>query len=82
MTLYHAAVQRLAKMEIMPDEVLYVGNDMLNDIMPAQHVGFKTALFAGDKRSLRWRANDLRVDEIEPEIIVTDLSQIPHCIGL
>jgi putative hydrolase of the HAD superfamily len=82
MTLYDAAVERLAKIKINPAEVLYVGNDMLNDIMPAQHVGFKTALFAGDKRSLRWRANDLRVDEIEPEIIVTDLSQIPHCIGL
>lgn len=82
MTLYNAAVERLTKIEIKPAEVLYVGNDMLNDIMPAQRVGFKTALFAGDKRSLRWRANDLRVDEIEPEIIVTDLSQIPHCIGL
>lgn len=82
MTLYDSAVERLAGIEIAPEEVLYVGNDMLNDIMPAQKVGFRTALFAGDKRSLRWRANDLRVDEIEPEIIVTDLSQIPHCIGL
>ena len=82
MTLYESAVERLAKMEVAPEEVLYVGNDMLNDIMPAQKVGFRTALFAGDNRSLRWRANDLRVDEIEPEIIVTDLSQIPHCIGL
>ena len=30
------------------DQVLYVGNDMLNDIQPAKDLGWRTALFAGD----------------------------------
>ena len=41
--------------QIEADEVLYVGNDMRNDIWPASEVGFKTALFAGDTLSLRRR---------------------------
>ncbi|MCG8525838.1 MAG: HAD hydrolase-like protein [Opitutales bacterium] len=69
-----------AKYGIQPNEVLYVGNDMLNDIMPAQEVGFKTALFAGDQRSLRWRENDPRVNGIKPDMILTSLDQIPGCI--
>jgi len=49
---------------------------MLNDILPAQRIGFKTALFAGDKRSLRLRPDDARCEDIVPDIIVTDLLQL------
>lgn len=80
--LYQIAAETLAKRSILPDNVLYVGNDMLNDIVPAQHTGFKTCLFAGDQRSLRWRSGDQRVDGIEPEIIVTNLNQLEQCLDL
>ncbi|MEZ6073475.1 MAG: HAD family hydrolase [Pirellulales bacterium] len=53
--LYERATHALAEFGVAGDEVLYVGNDMRNDIAPAQRVGFRTALFAGDARSLRWR---------------------------
>jgi len=43
-----------------PHHILYVGNDRLNDIQPAAEAGCRTALFAGDKRSLRLRENDSR----------------------
>ena len=57
--LYSIAANRLFQQHaIHPAEVLYVGNDMRNDIWPAQKIGFKTALFAGDERSLRRREND------------------------
>ena len=60
------------------EEVLYIGNDMLNDIKPASHIGFKTALFAGDARSLRLRKkNHIGV---EPDIILTELPQVLSCI--
>ena len=70
-----------AKYGILEDEVLYVGNDLLNDIVPASKVGFKTALFAGDKRSLRLREGDERVHGITPDLMVTSLDQLIACVG-
>ena len=61
----------------IPDKsALVVGNDMRNDILPAQAVGFKTALFAGDRRSLRQRESDDCCRELSPDLIVTDLRQL------
>ncbi len=65
---------------IIPGEVLYVGNDKLNDIWPAARVGCKTALFAGDKRSLRLRETDSRCKQTEPDVIITRLSRIMEII--
>ena len=42
------------------ERVLFVGNDMLNDVAAAAAVGLRTALFAGDQRSLRLREKDPR----------------------
>ena len=78
--LYTLAAERLAACEILPSEALYVGNDMLNDITPAHRVGFRTALFAGDARSLRLRAEEPRVEGIRPDIVVTRLLDLNSCI--
>lgn len=61
---------------ITPQETLYVGNDMLNDVWAASQYGLKTALFAGDQRSLRLRKNDMRCVELEPDVIITKLFQL------
>ena len=53
--LYTAAREELERRSVAADEVLFVGNDMLNDVMAAAREGFRTALFAGDARSLRLR---------------------------
>jgi putative hydrolase of the HAD superfamily len=74
--MFNAAVEKLEKMDISPHSVLYVGNDMLNDIYPAKTAGFKTALFAGDARSLRLRENHPQCKDLSPDIIITDLIQI------
>ena len=74
--LFHLAKRRLEKRGIATGETLYLGNDMLNDILPAQKIGFKTALFAGDKRSLRLRQDDGRCKDTVPDIIITDLLQL------
>ncbi len=60
----------------LPQETLYVGNDLLNDIWPARQVGWKTALFAGDTRSLRLRPHDPRCTHLDPDLILTDFSQL------
>lgn len=65
---------------IDPGEVLYVGNDVRNDIWPAAQVGCRTALFAGDARSLRLRRDDPRCARVTPDRVVTDLRQITASI--
>lgn len=67
---------------LSPSQVLYVGNDMLKDVYPAHHFGMKTALFAGDKRSLKWREDDDRCKNILPDLIITSLSQLKDCVRL
>lgn len=64
---------------IEPAEAVYVGNDMLNDVYAAQQIGFRTALFAGDARSLRLRDGDPRTDGVAADVILTDFSQLATC---
>ncbi len=66
--------------QLNPENILYIGNDMLKDIYPAKTVGMKTALFAGDERSLKWRKDDSRCNKILPDLIITDFTQLTDCI--
>jgi putative hydrolase of the HAD superfamily len=70
------------KYDIPPGQILFVGNDMFRDIYPAFTAGFKTALFAGDKRSLRLRSENPAMNELNPDYVITDLRQIFNIIGL
>ncbi|MGD8522742.1 MAG: HAD family hydrolase [Desulfobacterales bacterium] len=74
--LFDLAVQRLSQLGVQAESVLYIGNDMLNDIYPARKAGFTTVLFAGDKRSLRLRQDDHRCANISADLVITDLSQL------
>lgn len=62
------------------ENYLYVGNDMLKDVYPASELGMKTALFAGDARSLKWRKDNPRTRDLKPDIIITELKQILECV--
>ncbi len=75
-SLFERAADKLRSQGFAPENVLYVGNDMRNDMLPARQVGFQTALFAGDKRSLRLRQEDPGSDPGQLEIILTDLKQL------
>jgi putative hydrolase of the HAD superfamily len=74
--MFDRAKSTLLDMGIPTASALYVGNDMLNDILPAKSAGFTTALFAGDRQSLRQRESDGRCRGISPDLIVTDLRQL------
>jgi putative hydrolase of the HAD superfamily len=74
--MFEAAAKALRKMDIFSHSVLYVGNDMLNDIYPAKMVGFKTGLFAGDARSLRLREDHPKCQNLSADLVITDLVQI------
>ncbi len=64
-----------------PAELLYVGNDMLNDVYTARQSGLRTALFAGDRRSLRLRHDDARCRSLRPDAILGNLAAIPDWLA-
>ncbi len=74
--LFKIAAEKLKAKGISPSSVLYLGNDMLNDIFPAKATGFQTALFAGDNRSLRLRSDDPRCKNLRADLVITDLIQL------
>lgn len=78
--LFDLACKQVTKRGLAAEQVLYVGNDILNDIYPAQAVGFKTALFAGDKRSLRLRRDNAQCRGIQPDMVITDLIQLSEYV--
>ncbi len=79
--LYGEALSGLRGEGIAPREVLYVGNDRLKDVWPAQAEGMHALLFAGDRRSLRWRRDDPRCRGVEPDGVVTALAQVSTVLG-
>ena len=73
--LFRAALAPLReRYGIAPENTLYVGNDMLNDIWTATQCGLRTALFAGDRRSLRLRKDDPRCVGLEPDLILMKIT--------
>lgn len=74
--LFRLALEALHSHGVDAGQTLFLGNDMLNDVMPAKQAGFATALFAGDQRSLRLRDQDERVSGVRPDVIVTSLKQL------
>jgi putative hydrolase of the HAD superfamily len=80
--LFERARDKLLKRGIDASEALFVGNDMLNDVYTAQRVGFQTVLFAGDKRSLRLRSDDVRCNKLKPDLTINDLLQLSEVLGI
>ncbi|MGJ3244162.1 MAG: HAD family hydrolase [Opitutales bacterium] len=81
-SLYRKLARRFRRgHRLEPGEILYIGNDMRNDVAPAAAVGFQTALFAGDARSLRLREGDPLVGQTRPDVILTGLDQLREVVS-
>ena len=79
--LFAAAAARMARhCRLNPREIVMVGNDMRNDLLGAHSAGLRTALFAGDARSLRLRRDDPRCAAVHPDLVLTHLSQLPAAL--
>ena len=63
------------------DEIIYVGNDMLNDVYLASSLGIKTVLFAADRNSLKKCRGDERVEKACPDAVITDYTQLPFMLS-
>ena len=80
-TLFKAAVAAASARGISPSEVLHVGSNIVRDIAPAKKVGFRTALFAGDRNSLAATPEQLKDPATRPDVLLTDLPQILEVIA-
>jgi putative hydrolase of the HAD superfamily len=74
--LFEKARDLLGKLSITPENVLFVGNDMQNDVLPAHKTGFQTALFCGDRRSFRTGNVELRPGRRFPDLLVASLKEL------
>jgi len=79
LSMHLAARETLAHRRITPGATVCVGNDLRKDVIAAARVGFRTALFAGDQRSLRWTPCPDHADVV-PDLVLTDLAQLPPCV--
>jgi len=73
---FERALEILSRQGITPPEILYIGNDMLNDIWPASRCGLRTMLFAYDPSQTTLRTDDPRCRDLKPDSVVTDMPQI------
>jgi len=67
LTAFGRAVEALTRENVMPDDCVLVGNSLVNDIAPAQHVGFRTVLFAPEA---------VPESAIKPDLVIHNLSQL------
>lgn len=79
--LFRAAAAACRAKGVAADEVLHVGSNLLRDIAPAKKAGFRTALFAGDKNSLRATGEQLKDPHLRPDVLLTELTQIAEVLG-
>jgi putative hydrolase of the HAD superfamily len=79
-SLFRKAKDYLDEQSMKAENCLYIGNDMLNDVYGAQNLGFQTALFAGDERSLRLREGNRLTDKTLPSAVIQNISDIVDLI--
>ena len=80
-TLYDMCLQRFAEKGIQPREILYVTNRLQSDLAVAKQLGMRTALYAGDKLSLKATSAEINHPELRPKRLLTDLKQISNIVG-
>lgn len=66
-TAFQRAIAALTKENIMPDDCVMIGNSLVNDVAPAQHMGFRTVLFA---------PQPVPESAIKPDLVIHNLGQL------
>jgi putative hydrolase of the HAD superfamily len=69
----------LYEFQILPSQTVFVGNDLLLDIAPAQEAGMMTALFTGDRQSLFLHD---KAGQILPDITFNDFVELSEKCSL
>jgi putative hydrolase of the HAD superfamily len=79
--LFEKLREKAAAFGIAAHEILYLGNDWKKDVLPANAVGFRSALFAGDVRSLRLGGVGEEEARETADAVITGLGQVVGCLG-
>jgi FMN phosphatase YigB (HAD superfamily) len=79
--LFEAALTALERYDIGPRETLHVGTSLERDVIPAKGFGMRTALFAGDRQSLRADPARLKDPGGRPDLMITELPQLLRVLG-
>ena len=75
-TLFQAAANAAKNRGLLPEQVLHIGSKLREDLIGAKKVGFKTALFLGDKSSSQVEASELKDPETRPDALITSYQQL------
>ena len=78
---FEKTIKALAGKGIGREEILYIGNDMLNDVWAAQRCGLKAMLFAGDRGQTVLRQDDCNCRGLQADAVVTEMAQIARLTG-
>ncbi|MEX0727239.1 MAG: HAD hydrolase-like protein [Planctomycetaceae bacterium] len=81
-SLFEASVDELGELGIRPEAILYISSRLPDDLAIAKRMGMRTALFAGDKTSLRAGGDELKNPEMRPDRLLTELYQVTQLLDL
>ncbi len=81
-TLYETCVDNLRQSSISPPETLYIASRVSDDLAIAKQVGMRTALYAGEKASLKASSADMTEPQRKPDRLITDLGQIKDLLEI
>ena len=73
--LFTKLLDALKELEILPENTVFVGNDLVQDIAAAQELGMKTALFTGNEGSLFLHDKS---GEVTPDIVFSSFNELPQ----
>ena len=79
--LFRALVAKLAERDVAANQVLHVGSNLPNDLMPARRLGFRTALYAGDKSAVVASNEQLNEPASRPDVLITAIEQLTQVVG-
>lgn len=76
LTLYETLRENFEAHGIKPSEVLYVSHLLRDDLSVAKKYGFRTALYAADRKSCNVTAVDVRDPDLKPDRLLSEIKQI------
>ncbi|MBD3314956.1 MAG: HAD hydrolase-like protein [Chitinivibrionales bacterium] len=76
--LFEKLYDALYELHILPEQTVFVGNDLISDIAPARQAGMRTAFFSGDRASSFTHG---REGSVVPDIAFSGWEELPDLLS-